>query len=167
MFRLELLALSMVGAIGLGACSDDTNAPKPDVGGVKDQGAKKDGVSADKGAGPDAAGSACAAAYAGCTTYQDLTGSSATRTVTFGGTVGNAYDPKCVQVKVGQSVTFSGGTFSFHPLAQACGPAPVITAGTGTTASFTFNTAGIYGYYCTVHGTASGTGMAGSIQVVP
>jgi plastocyanin len=76
------------------------------------------------------------------------------------------YHPKCLTIKVGQSVTFSG-SFAAHPLREACGPAASLTSTSGgSSATFTFDVAGDYGYYCPVHGTSSGTGMAGSIRVV-
>ncbi len=37
----------------------------------------------------------------------------------------------------------------------------------GSSVSITFSAAGLYGYYCTAHGTKTGSGMAGAIQVVP
>ena len=102
--------------------------------------------------------------FAGCSTFQDVT--LGTATVSFGGAAGIAYSPKCLKVKAGQMVTFQGG-FGVHPLAQACGPAQVITNGTGTQTAFTFSVAGTYGFYCTLHGSAAGTGMAGALLVVP
>ncbi|MGC4119660.1 MAG: hypothetical protein QM765_34835 [Myxococcales bacterium] len=118
---------------------------------------------------PDAALSApdassanlCAAAFAGCTTYQDAT-AGGPQTISFAPV---AYSPKCLKVAAGQTVTFSG-SFSFHPLSQACGPADVITdTSSGTSKSFVFAEPGTYGYYCTAHGSAAGSGMAGSILV--
>jgi plastocyanin len=161
----------------LAACSDDTTKPSPDLARAGDRGAidqstttgdrapTEKGVAAEKGASADSTPAGCAISYAGCSSYQDATSNNPT--ITFG-TGGNIYDPKCVKVKVGQSVTFSG-TFAVHPLAQAsCAPAQTITStSSGTTATFTFNTPGVYGFYCTVHGTPQGTGMAGSIMVVP
>jgi plastocyanin len=113
--------------------------------------------------GPDAGSeNGCAPQFAGCATYVDATAEAANRTVAFSSF---QYSPKCLQVAAGQSVTFSG-SFSFHPLKQACGPAPVITAtSTGSSKSFVFTDPGEYGYFCSAHGSAAGTGMAGSILV--
>ena len=162
----------------LAACSDDTVA-KLDTGRTADRSTVADrsnggekslvdkgGSAVDKsGTAGDTTPAGCAVSFAGCSSYQDATGGSAT--INFGGGVGLAYSPKCLKVKVGQSVTFSGD-FGTHPLTQApCAPAQVITTPSGTTASFTFNTAGIYGFYCAVHGTPQGTGMAGALMVVP
>jgi plastocyanin len=103
----------------------------------------------------------------GCTTWTDLTAASAKREVTFGGTLGNAYSPKCLRVKAGQSVVFRG-SFSAHPLEQVCGVARVMTpVSSGGTSTVTFKTAGYYGYRCIRHSTPVGDRMSGAIQVVP
>jgi plastocyanin len=121
-------------------------------------------VQSDVLAQSDAAAGLCAASYAGCTTYTDATASGASRTITFGFAF---YSPKCLQIRAGQSVTFSG-TFGSHPLTPACGPAAAITGtSAGNSATFTFTVTGDYGYYCSLHGAPSGSGMAGSIRVVP
>ena len=100
--------------------------------------------------------------FAGCSTFTDASATSANRTISFACC---SYTPSCLQIAVGQSVTFSG-SFSFHPLDQACGPAPVIaTTASGASASFTFTDPGVYGFNCQVHGSAAGTGMAGAILV--
>ncbi len=121
------------------------------------------------GAGPTDAGggggaTACAAAYAGCQSYVAPDGGTAV--VDFGGTLGNAYAPKCLKVAKGTTVTFNGA-FGTHPLAQGCGPAATITNGSGATKAITFDNAGTFGYYCTSHGQSAGSGMAGSIEVTP
>jgi plastocyanin len=105
----------------------------------------------------------CAAAFATCTTYDDLTADAANRTIAF---TFSQYTPKCIKVKVGQTVTFSG-SFPQHPLAQSCGPEAVLFNTNGNSKAFTMQTAGDYGYYCTFHGNPQGQGMAGSISVVP
>jgi plastocyanin len=81
---------------------------------------------------------------------------------------GNRYSPSCLRVNLGQTVTFSGGDFSVHTLEQGCGPAMgIIGAGSGQSFSVTFNQGlGLYGYYCQQHGSANGSGMSGSIEVV-
>jgi plastocyanin len=117
-------------------------------------------------AGPDAGLSfpACAAAFAGCADYTDATATDAARTITFSG---GSYTPKCLKLRQGQAVTFSG-TFSSHPLEQSCGPVGAIAAvNAGKTATYTLGAAGDYGYFCNFHGDATGSGMSGSIRVVP
>lgn len=123
------------------------------------------GVCAGANCAPPA--SACAAAFAGCATFVDLTAEPVDRTIHF--PLGSeSYGPQCARVRFGQTVVFQGGDFSSHPLAQACGPVNnVLLANQGSTLSVTFNRGlGVYGYYCTRHGSASGTGMAGAIEVV-
>jgi len=105
----------------------------------------------------------CTAAFAGCSSYMDLTADAADRTIAF---TFSKYTPNCIRVKTGQTVTFSGN-FAQHPLAQSCGPDGVLFNSTGMSKSFTFQAAGDYGYYCTFHGNQLGQGMSGSISVVP
>jgi plastocyanin len=100
----------------------------------------------------------CRSAFANCSIFD-----SSSPAISFGGALGNAYAPRCLQLQAGQRVTFSGD-FSLHPLRQACGPAAVIDDFGGP---FTFAAAGTYGYYCSTHGNSDGTGMAGAILVVP
>jgi plastocyanin len=109
----------------------------------------------------------CPAAFSGCTSFVDLTTSTAP-TITFP-VGGNRYSPDCVRVRLGQSVLFTGGDFNVHELAQACGPVSnVVRASSGTSATINFSVGlGLYGFYCTQHGSASGSGMAGAIEVVP
>jgi plastocyanin len=104
----------------------------------------------------------CAAAFAGCTSYMDLTADTANREIAF---TFSMYTPNCIKVQTGQTVTFTG-SFAQHPLAQSCGPESVLFNTAGMSKSFTFATPGNYGYYCTFHGNQMGQGMAGSIQVV-
>ena len=104
----------------------------------------------------------CPAAFAGCTTFTVRTGAQQARDITFEPFV---YTPKCLRVRVGQQVQFVGA-FSDHPLQSACGGTiPHVTSGTSRVVTFT--TPGLYGYYCTNHGTPAGADMAGAIDVVP
>ena len=107
----------------------------------------------------------------GCTlaTATDLT-AAGTPTVTFGGAAGFVYAPKCARISVGQAVTFSG-TFASHPLRagvvvggvpQPQPGGPIASTDTGTTATFTFPAAGVFPYYCSLHG---GGGMNGVVYV--
>ncbi len=110
-------------------------------------------------------GTQCRANFATCSTFLDLT-ADAGATVRFpvGGT---RYSPNCVRVRLGQSVTFVGD-FGPHPLNQACGPVSgLFSQGLGNSYTVTFtNGLGIYGYYCSEHGSSNGSGMAGAIEVV-
>jgi plastocyanin len=134
------------------ASADDT---PPDIGADE---ASADEATADDGGLP---WGDCAVSFAGCASFVDRTAAGASRTVSF---APYSYTPACLTILAGQTVTFSG-SFGGHPLAQACGPVAVLGASGGSSAAFTFPTPGIYGYYCTAHGTPSGGGMAGAIYV--
>lgn len=99
---------------------------------------------------------------ADCTTFTDLTGTTAV--IRFGGTDGNRYVPRCAKVTISQDITFNG-SFTLHPLSQTSGPAGKIPhTETGTTLTFSIDTAGTYDYQCDIH---HASGMTGAIQVVP
>jgi plastocyanin len=104
--------------------------------------------------------------FSGCTTFTDLT-DAGPATIRFP-VGGDRYSPACARVRFGQSVTFEGGDFSVHTLGQACGPVSgAIGASSGQSFTVTFNRAlGIFGYHCSQHGSPSGAGMAGAIEVV-
>jgi plastocyanin len=113
----------------------------------------------------------CAPAFAGCGTganpWIDAT-QDANPVVTFPTGDPFAYSPRCMRVRLGQTVTFQGDFFS-HPLNSACGPVASGLPGTssGGVLPVTLDRAlGTYGYYCGLHGRASGSGMAGAIDVV-
>jgi plastocyanin len=184
----HVLAFALLSSSLILGCSEDSKPANYDYGSTKKDtggagmeqgvgqeagGQKEASVSKDSAGGAKdhlitidkPAGTNCPTPFAGCTNYIDWTSSTST-TINFGGAGGNTYQPNCVKIKSGQSITFAGD-FTMHPLAQACGPASVITNGTGSSTTFKFSGAGTWGYYCTLHGTASGSGMAGSIQVVP
>jgi plastocyanin len=159
---------------GLDAASQPTDAstaqPGADAATAVDSGtteppdaAAAAGPDAAAAPGPDAGPSypACAASYASCAGYTDATAPAADRTISF---TCCQYTPKCLKIAAGQSVTFSG-SFGSHPLDQACGPAQVIVGASAGNATFQFDLPGEYGFYCAIHGTAGGGGMAGSILV--
>lgn len=103
---------------------------------------------------------ACPPAFAGCETYVPGT---------FVGFWSGPYEQPCIEVVVGQDITFYG-PWPEHPLQQACGASsPLEQAPTddGGTWVISFDTPGIYGYFCTEHGDATGGGHAGAIRVVP
>jgi plastocyanin len=162
--KVRVGVMAALVATAAASCGDDT-APRRDLGTIADRGTgggDKGTAVVDKGStgGDKGAAAGCAAGFAGCSTF------TAGTTVSFSGG-GFAYTPKCLRVKAGTAVTFNG-SFSFHPLAQACGPASEITAtSSGSSASFLFKAPGLYAYYCTAHGSATGTGMAGAIEVEP
>lgn len=75
---------------------------------------------------------------------------------------GFAYSPSTVTITAGQSVTWNG-SFSNHPLVSVEGL--WATPNSGTTFTQTFDTPGTYHFYCQFHGSADGSGMAGTITV--
>jgi plastocyanin len=99
-------------------------------------------------------------------TAMDATSMNAV-TINFGGSAGLAYSPKCVKVKAGTMVTFSG-SFTTHPLAGGNSPptvdatSPIHETKTGMSAAFTMSSPGAYGFFCEVH---FGSGMQGAIFV--
>jgi plastocyanin len=112
----------------------------------------------------------CESSLNGCTlaTAVDHTADAIT-TVTQSGF---AYTPQCIKIKAGKQVKIDAN-YAGHPLSQGAvvngtafpemgGPIPHTT--TGTTATFTFPSAGSFGYYCDFH---YGLGMYGAVFVVP
>jgi plastocyanin len=105
-----------------------------------------------------------------CTAATDYkTGSTVTFPITVG--AGFRYDPQCLTVKAGSTVTFNGD-FSMHPLNPSKNRPnadnPITTTDTGASKSFTFSRAGFYAYYCQFHDPAdTGTLMSGVIWVTP
>ena len=96
---------------------------------------------------------------------------SATTNVAFSNIV---YEPACIRIKAGSSVTWSGD-FVQHPLeggtingtVKTPDPASPIKLTMGADAgsvTFAFPNAGDFPYYCTIHGTV---GMKGAVFVVP
>ncbi|HEY3448085.1 MAG TPA: hypothetical protein VGK67_17140 [Myxococcales bacterium] len=121
--------------------------------------------------------------FAGCAEadFVDATGATADRKISGtvaeldGGVLQGSYTPKCLKIKMGQSVTFQpvsatlsdGQTYDF-PLTQACGP--IYTIGSlekGVAATIRLNKGGLYGYYEPYVGGKEGKDMAGAILVVP
>ncbi len=101
----------------------------------------------------------------------DRTAAGDTRTVMFSGV---AYNPKCMRIKAGQTVTWMGN-FGPHPLAKGITNAattpgvdspgnPITPTTTGNMLMVTFPAAGTFAYFCTNH---DALGMYGAIQVVP
>jgi len=84
--------------------------------------------------------------------------------VTVGGSA-NVFTPKTLTINTGDTVTFVNGG-GFHDVNANDNS---FSSGGPTTDAFSFthqfSTAGTFGYYCTVHGSPSGAGMAGTITV--
>ena len=111
----------------------------------------------------------------GCTTatYEDFGAADATRTIGIA-TMGLSFTPKCMTIRVGQTVRWEG-SLATHPLApgnpdhpDAGSPnSPITETTTGSSAEFTFDSAGTFPYYCEVHSFGAGMGMAGAVHVQP
>jgi plastocyanin len=94
----------------------------------------------------------------------DMT-AAATTTITFSGI---EYTPRCVRVRAGSNVVFSG-SFSSHPLVGGTvrgsvgtsdPSSPVPATSTGSEVTFILPKVGTYPYYCSVH---ASSGMMGVI----
>lgn len=151
-------------AMILAACDSSST---PDAGNSIDASVDVDAAvaTADAPSG-DAGAKTCAANYASCTTFTDLT---AMTTVMIATGPGLVYTPNCIKVKQGTTINIQGS--STHPLSAAsCSPTDFVNGGASgvmTTANYTVGTTGIFGFFCKVHGADNGNGMAGAIQVVP
>ncbi len=175
--------LSLAGASALGACGSSTTSTASTASGGSATSSSKSastgtGTGGTVGTGGSATtgtGGSTGTSVNNCTAAAatDMTGMAAV-TINFGGTtIGLKYAPPCIKVTAGTMVTFAGD-FTVHPLqagtisggvapppAAGSSPLPTTAMATGTTATFTVQPAGTYGYYCTVHGVADG--MEGAI----
>lgn len=79
---------------------------------------------------------------------------------------GSAFSPTPDTVAVGATVTWTNNDGYGHTVTSSPGSAETFNASVAGGASFshTFNTAGTYNYYCTIHGTPT-SGMRGTIVV--
>ncbi len=113
-----------------------------------------------------------ALSFHGCTDarFVDLRAATASRTVTFGsGPTPFSYNPNCLRVAAGQAVTFTGA-FSVHPLSPGVHGSPsanppgnpIPATASGDRVAVTFPTAGVFPFFCTVHGAG---GMTGVVRV--
>lgn len=171
---ISCLALSAALSSACSSKDDTTNpTPTPDAGAPKTDAG---GGGSDAGGGADAGGGGgtCTLAYAGCTP-QTMTDVGDTDTTVKFGMGGNRYEPRCLRIKAGRTVTFDG-QFAAHPLdPAACNPPgtafqdSIPTVKSGATATAKLTKPGIYAYYCDVHGTPTGsaTDMVGLVEVVP
>lgn len=159
------------GPVDSGAPTDtgtptDTGHGDHDAGTPADSGSPTDaGSPTDTGGGDNDAGGAFMA-VAPCNSASDYVEGSM---VNFGGALGQRYSPQCLRVRAGSMVNFVG-EFTGHPLQAATHGSsgnPIPSVNSGLSRAVTFATPGFYPYYCTFHGTATGGGMAGVVQVIP
>jgi plastocyanin len=155
----SLAVLIVAGAAALG-CSGASNGSNPGTGGAGGSGGSAGGSGGSGGGAPFMAFAPCA----------DQTSFVSTpTTIAFGGGVGFAYAPKCLEVSAGTAVTFSGD-FATHPLIPSAMRGnttnnPIVATSSGTSATFTFPNAGFYAYLCMFHGSDDGSSMSGVIWV--
>lgn len=158
------------------ACGESTPTPVEEDGGVDSGGVTSEASTTnDSGGGVDAAGDVTAKPDAGgdggpvngCTNFTNRGDPNDQRRVQFPNNAGpQQYQPRCLEIKAGQSVTWEG-SFSNHPLVATSGvpnnPIPSTPLSTGTANSITFPAAGTFGYECSAHAAQ----MNGAIRVVP
>lgn len=140
--------------LGVAGCS----CPSPS-GSVPAGGATRDGAVTDGGGEPVPVNGCTAADFAA----NDRRAEGAARVVVFPSTPApGPYAPRCMTISAGQSVTWTGD-FGSHPLAQSGGdPSQWIEpTARGSTATFAFPVAGVYGFHCTAHATT----MQGAVLV--
>jgi plastocyanin len=127
-------------------------------------------------AGKESAGAAPAEAIPelnGCSEalYEDRSADEDSRVIAIAAS-GLTFTPKCMIVDRGQRVRWEG-SLAAHPLApgnpddREAGtlPSPIVPTVTGRSVEFTFEEAGTFPYYCTLHAFGDGRGMAGAIHV--
>ena len=165
--RSSLLALV---AIGLSACGGDDGSPidadvdhdAPSFDAAVDAATDARQIDAPVDAPAPPSDNNCTLA-----TAVDRTAANANRTIAF---ANFAYNPPCMKIAAGQTVTWSGD-FSFHPLraglivdgmptGQAGNPIPPTS--NGVSVSATFPAAGTFGFYCNFHWP---NGMKGAVYV--
>jgi plastocyanin len=103
--------------------------------------------------------------------YEDHSDPSAERVIQIAAN-GLTFTPKCLLIAPGQTARFEG-SLSSHPLAPGnpenpnAGSAhtPIIATSSGMSVEFTFDSAGIFPYFCELHAFGNGMGMAGAVLV--
>lgn len=97
--------------------------------------------------------------------FDDLTGDAAPTV----DAVDNLFKPPYITVKAGTTVTFRNDGRNSHNVYPAVegefGPIETDAFEPGTEATITFDEAGDFAYYCTLHGTTT-KGMVGAIRVL-
>ncbi len=89
-------------------------------------------------------------------------------TVRFGGATGSAYSPRCLTVRVNDTVTWEGdlGGHPRSPSTRGTTMNPITRVASGTSSAVRFTRAGFFPYFCEFHGNDAGAGMAGVVQVI-
>ncbi len=176
---LLAFALAFVPAVALVACVDEsTGQPPPKPIGISDAAAPDTAV-ADAADATDAPSDQSSGAQVRCTQAEfdavaaapnggDYTASSNVVISFPEDAPPQQYENRCVKVKVGATITFTGN-FASHPLAAQGGdtptpvPAKTNLAPEGGVLTVTMSAVGKYGFECDFHPDT----MFGAIQVVP
>jgi plastocyanin len=158
--RLTGLGITLgifIAGVAAGCSSSSTSGDGGGSGGATGSG----GASGSGGSG------AAFMAISPCTTEASYMAGTA---VTFDMGGDTMYTPKCLKVTKGATVTFTskGGDFAMHPLSPSkkrgdTANNPIKATSTGTMATFTFDKAGFFPYYCTIHGFLDSGGMMDGI----
>ena len=131
---------------------------------IDDTGTEDTGAD-DTGSDP-LADAVCSPSFAGCSDQDfaanDFTGSAGPITINMIGM--QPYDPKCLTIRVGQTVRI--GAAGNHPFQVACAEDSIMDSQNNSTSQveFTFETPGYYNYRCAVPSHAN---MLGNIKVLP
>ena len=101
------------------------------------------------------------------TTQATTTTTTSGSTTRFSVTSGNFFVPDDFSIPVGDTVQWTNSGGGFHDLAWVSGgfPGQPNTSTDPWVYAQTFNTAGSFDYYCTIHGDSDGAGMAGTVTV--
>lgn len=156
--------LAAVGAVGaVGACSSDSDNPTGTTtvdGGSEGGNGDGGGGSGDGGGGggKDTGADAAPVVLNDCRTFKDSSAAGDTRTIPW--TIPLVAPERCMTVKKGQSVTWSGN-FVDHPLDVKGGDMPNPIADVDAAGKVTFDTVGLFGFECGVH-----PSMTGAIKVI-
>jgi plastocyanin len=159
------------GSSGPSGGNPDSGQPdsgQPDSGGP-DSGTPDGGDGGPDGGTDGGSDGGATSSVNGCTSFTDATAAGASRVIN---RAGFTFSPNCLLIAAGQSVTWNV-EFTVHPLrpgaapslttsAASTEPTPIEARGNGTSVTFTFPTAGTYGFYCNVH---EPSGMYGAIKV--
>lgn len=160
-FVFSMAALPLAGLAML-ACSSSSSQTGTSSGGTGDggTGGTDGGASADSATSTDAAEAADAAPVNGCKTFDDRTATGDSRTITWGFPLAAA--DRCIDINVGQSVTWSGN-FAQYRVASSGGdsPNPIATFDPGVP-TVKFPKAGTYGFE-----SPDAPALVGAIRVNP
>jgi len=162
---LTAVALAAGASVASVACSSSSSSSSGSSGGTGDDagssgGPGDGGGNADGGGGTDASAAVDAGPVNGCKAFDDRTATGATRTITWGFPLSAA--DRCIDIKVGQSVTWSGN-FTQYRVAPSGGDKPnPIAAFDPDAPTVKFPTAGTFGFE-----SPDAPALVGAIRVNP